>query len=516
MIIWILGAAAMTGLVALHLLNLARYRRQVFNQLHVVERVAKENRVVRQVRQWLLLAMRLGLVGTITAFIATYAHTEEQGQTSTVLIPTLPYLSQNALRQVDSLLHRGGVGSQGRIRVVTADPALKAVFPEISLLRDNDLADRLKARDELTIDSLTLIDGTPATLERASDTSFSITTDTDYVVLNGKRLAPADWAKPLGLAQQASSELKVADRIFYFTQQIQQPKFYLAPRANALAPAFNPAIFKKVATLVEASLWVGALAFEEPVKGKAVVYLPATARQATQDLAQLGVAAQVEAEVATKQDTFDQIDQAVLRYAFTTGNQPDLPTVVGRSTYKLSGYSVPIIFATGGRPLVSLLPSSLGNKVLFIHADLLGGATNLSQTDLFLPVLYSLAKEVAASRKVSFYDLGDGASKASLAELTAQADSIQYVAGIAQPYLRQNLDRVLLPGLYKLYRQGEASILAVNQIRGVKARPAMGYMQSRMGTTGSSNWLVWVFILIATFVGVEALLLTQRFRQREW
>ncbi len=514
MIIWILGAAGMAGLVVLHLLNLARFKRQVFNQLHVVERITKENRVVRNLRHWLLLAMRLGMVATLTAFIAAYAQKDEQAESATVLIPALPYLSESVLQQVDSLLHRSGAGSQGGARVVTADPSLKAVFSELTLVREAELANRVKAPGGLAIDSITLLQGTGIGLERASDTSFVLETEAEQVELNGKLLTPNDREQPLGLAREATSVLKVADRTFYFAQQVEQPAVYLAARANAIGAAFNPAIFKKVTTPAEASMWVGAIGFEAAVKGKAVVYLPTSAQQATKDLALLGVAAQVDAEVATKADTFDQIDLAALRYAFTASSQPDLPAIVGRNSYRLAGYSVPLIYASEGKPLVSLLPSSLGNKVLFVHADLLTGATNLPQTDLFLPVLYSLAKEVASSRKVSFFDLGDGASKASLAELTAQADSIKYVAGIAQPYLRKNIDRIMLPGIYALYRQGQVITLAVNQIKGVKPKAAVAYLQTQTATKGTNSPLVWVFILIATFVGVEALMLTQRFRPR--
>lgn len=504
----------MAGLVVLHLLNLARFKRQTFNQLHVVERIAKENRVVRNIRQWLLLAMRLGMVVTLTAFIAAYAQKDEQSESATVLVPALPYISESVLRQVDSLLHRTGTGSQGGARVVTADPWLKGVFSELTLVRDADLANRLKAADGLVTDSITLLQGTSIGLERASDTSFVLQTEAEHVELNGKLLAPEDRGQPITLSRQATSVLSVADRSLYFAQQVERPTVFLAARANAIGPAFNPAIFKKVATPAEATLWVGANAFEADVKGKAVVYLPASAQQATKDLALLGVAALVDADAAAKADTFNQIDLAALRFAFSASTQPDLPAIVGRSSYKLSGYSVPLIYASGGRPLVSLLPSSLGNKVLFVHADLLNGATNLPQTDLFLPVLYSLAKEVASRQKVSFFDLGDGASKANLAELTAQADSIKYVAGIAQPYLRKNIDRIMIPGLYSLYRQGQVNTLAVNQIKGVKPKAAVAYVQSQTATKGTNSLLVWVFILVATFVGVEALLLTQRFSPR--
>jgi hypothetical protein len=517
--IWAIGLACAAGILIFHLINLARFRRQAFNQFELVARIARQNRVIRNVRAILLLLNRLAFIGCLTLFVSTCAYQDEEGGSIKVLIPKLSHLSKPSLGVVDSLINRSGLANATKSNFVTDDIRLKSLFPTVSY--QPALVDVLPSSKKLgfEVDSLRIQAPSMDLLVRMSDTSFRFQNESkgiNTLTVNGKTLSEDKLNKPLVLNQEKQTEVNVNNEAqYYFLTKHETPIVYLASAYNKLNSAFSTRLFQIEKDSVKAKMMVGASDFKAPINQKAILYIPKSAEAASKDLALLGVTAKLSAVTNPVADTFDVVDKAYFSYALQQGADAELPILKGRVKFKVEGYAVPVMSSSSGAVLASVLPNARGNTVLFLHTSLSPAYTNLAETELFLPLLYSLAQSVTQTGKVTYYDLCDKAARSALTELTATADSIHYVKGFAKAYLPAKTERILAPGIYATYKKGDSTLVGVNEISCKRGRAIYAYILregTSSPTTGSLNLLL---ALIVTFACVEGLLLTHRFRRTQ-
>lgn len=516
--IWAIGLACAAGILVFHFLNLARFKRQVFNQFDIVRKIAQQNRVVRNLRSLLLLLNRLALVACLALFIATCARQEEKAGSTLVVIPKLPALDKTALARVDSLLHRSGLANAARSNVYTSDLSLKLLFPALNYAAEADSMVRGYRRQGFAADSVNLTGQRSIVPVRATDTSFVLKSEEgslEGITLNGRSIRAEEARQGLPLNQAASAELGVGQgQYFYFTTPTVRPPVFVSPAAKAVQAAYNPALFVPAKTEAEATVLVGPQGLTQPIANKAILYIPASLEQTQKDMAKLGVSVKLVDRKAV-QDTFDVLDKGYFAYALTQTAQAELPLLTAKTLYGVEGYSIPLLQNAKGNVLASILPSSTGNTVVFLHTPLDKAHTNLTETELFLPLLYSLTKKVTQTGKVEYYDLCDRQGQSRLAELTAAADSIRYRQGFARAYLAgAPVERILVPGIYTLYKGQDSSMLAVNQLRCANAREGRAYVlrEGKAQTSGRTEG--WLMGMLATFAVVEGLVLTNRLRRR--
>jgi len=70
-----------------------------------------------------------------------------------------------------------------------------------------------------------------------------------------------------------------------------------------------------------------------------------------------------------------------------------------------------------------------------------------------------------------------------------------------------------VPGIYTLYKGGDSTTLAVNQLRCAHA-PGQAYVLREAKAESSDKAEGWLMGLLATFALVEGLVLTKNFRRR--
>lgn len=516
--IWTIGLACAAGILVFHFLNLARFKRQVFNQFDIVRKIAQQNRVVRNLRSLFLLMNRLALVLCLALFIATCARQEEKSDSTLVVIPKLLTLDKTALGRVDSLLNRSGLANASRSNIYTSDLSLKLLFPTLTYAAEADSMAKGYIGQGFAVDSLEVSALRRVVPARATDTSFALNTETgslEGITLNGRSIGANKARQGLALNQSATAELGVGQgQYYYFTTPTVRPPVFVSTFVKGLQAAYNPSLFAQAKNEAEASVLVGPQGLTEAVSNKGIFYVPGSLEQAQKDLAQLGVSVKLLERKAVA-DTFDVLDKGYFAYALTQTAQADMPLLTGKTQYSVEGYSVPLLQNTKGNVLASLLPSSTGNTVVFLHTSLDKAHTNLNETELFLPLLYSLTKKVTQTGKVEYYDLCDRQSLSKLAELTASADSIRYRQGFARGYLAGTaIERILVPGIYTLYKGTDSTVLAVNQLRCTLASPSQAYILRESKTQSSSRAEGWLMGLLATFAVVEGLVLTNRLRRR--
>ena len=515
--IWAIGLACAAGILVFHFLNLARFKRQVFNQFDIVRKIAQQNRVVRNLRSLLLLLNRLALVLCLALFIATCARQQEKAGSTLVIIPKLNTLDKTSLARVDSLLNRSGLANAGKSNIYTSDLSLKLLFPALTYAAEADSMVKGYRRQGFAVDSLGLGAERSIVPVRATDTSFALKSENgsmEGVTLNGRSISAEKAREGLALNQSPTAELGVGQgQYYYFTTPTVRPPVYVSPSAKGLQAAYNPSLFAPAKSEAEATVLVGPQGLTDAVSNKGIFYVPGSLGLAQKDLAQLGVSVKLIERKAVA-DTFDVLDKGYFAYALTHTAQADMPLLMGKTLYSVEGYSIPLLQNAKGNVLASLLPSSTGNTVVFLHTPLDKAHTNLTETELFLPLLYSLTKKVTQTGKVEYYDLCERQSLSRLAELTAAADSIRYRQGFARTYLAGSpIERILVPGIYALYKGGDSITLAVNQLRCAPS-PGQAYVLREAKAESSGKAEGWLMGLLATFAVVEGLVLTNRLRRR--
>jgi hypothetical protein len=434
-----------------------------------------------------------------------------------IIIPNLGIVSKPALQTVDSLINRSGLANASKSNIYTDDIRLKSLFPAITYEPNAGQYHTRYAKDGFGIDSIRIQRPDNLQVKRITDTSFLFTNigGVPTLTVNDKTQTEEASRLPIELNTTPVSEVVVdGNRHFFAIRQTVKPRVFINPDASALLMTFNPALISLDKKIDNTQVLLGVHGFNKQVSQKAVFYIPNSLKETEKDLGQLGATVKVSEIKAFGKDSFDIVDNAYFRFALTDA-EPEVPLIWGQTRYTIEGYSIPIIRNSKGQVLVSLIPNAQGNTVVFMHTTLASGSTNLTETELFLPLIYSLAKNVVQTGTVEYYDLCNRQNRSAVSELTASSDSIFYRQGFVKSFLpRPLIDKMDLPGIYQVFKAGDMRFVAVNEINCTKRRSVSAYIVKEGGTKPRLQYDALLLALLATFVVAEGLVLSNRLRRR--
>ena len=518
--IGVIGAICAAGILLFHILNLARFKRQAFNQFDLIQRLAKQNRVLSSLYSWFVLATRLLLIGALVYFLAKYSKEEESAGAAVVVLPDMPYYSRANLQVLDSLAHRVNKSGRNPSRIITSNVSIKELFPSFTYAANfHAIKKAFIDSGAFQADSIRLSSGSNQSLRMASDTSINLSHDGPaplQATLNGRSINGNSLGRPISLNTSTISELEVVDneaRQYYFLNATDKPTVSVANDA-ILKNAIDRSILNVVSDPSKAGLWVGLNAFSSKVESKSILYAPPSESGALADFSRMGVSIKLKPQTASA-DTFDLIDRSYFNYALVSGSSTNVPSLYGKPIYDISGYFIPLIHNDKNQVLAALLPNTQGNSIIFINAKMGKSGTNLFESELFLPLLYSLTKRATQIKKVVSYDLCDKKSQAALNELTVNADSLFYRQGFAKPYyIGKKVEHLSMPGIYTVFNGSDSSQVAVNQLHCKGDLPLFAYSFEEKRGVKSQQAGMWLMLSMALFALVEGVALTNRLRSK--
>ena len=284
--IWAIGLACAAGILVFHFINLARFRRQVFNQFELVQKIARQNRVVQNLRHWFLLLLRLAIVGSLALFINTCVHPVEKAESTLIIIPNLGIVSKPALQTVDSLINRSGLANASKSNIYTDDIRLKNLFPAITYEPNAGQYHTRYAKDGFGIDSIRIQRPDNLQVKRITDTSFLFTNigGVPKLTVNDKTQTEEASRLPIELNTTPVSEVVVdGNRHFFAIRQTVKPRVFINPDASALLMTFNPALISLDKKTDNTQVLLGVHGFDKQVSQKAVFYIPNSLKETEKD-----------------------------------------------------------------------------------------------------------------------------------------------------------------------------------------------------------------------------------------